>query len=96
MSAMAGTEPGPPFFAGFEKWVNTLPIKLASWAFKIGELGFRLRRDSGIIHGAATSLSCLLSASRYSTENGGRLPRFFRPPIEPYQKMGKLQQSSPP
>ena len=24
VSAMTGTEPGPPFFAGFEKWVNTL------------------------------------------------------------------------
>ena len=24
-------------------------------------------------------------------KNGGRLPRFFRPPNEPYQKMGKLQ-----
>ena len=44
---------------------------------EIGELGFRLRCDFGIIHGAATSLSCLLSASRYSTENGGRLPLFF-------------------
>ena len=60
---------------------------------EMGELGFRLRCDFGIIHGAATSLSCLLSASRYSTENGGRLPRFFRPPNESYQKMGKLQKS---
>ena len=24
-------------------------------------------------------------------KNGGRLPRFFRPPIEPCQKMGELQ-----
>jgi hypothetical protein len=61
---------------------------------EMGELGFRLRCDFGIIHGAATSLSCLLSASRYSTENGGRLPLFFHSPNEPYQKMGKLQQIS--
>jgi len=27
-------------------------------------------------------------------KNGGRLPRFFRPPIEPCQKMGKFQVSS--
>ena len=72
MSAMAGTEPGPPFFAGFEKWVNTLPMKWASWAFAFDAI-----------------FVCF--ASRYSTENGGRLPRFFRPPIESCQKMGETQ-----
>jgi hypothetical protein len=60
------------------------------FTYEMGELGFRLRCDFGIIHGAATSLSCLLSASRYSTENGGRLPLF----LPPNQKMGKLQHKS--
>ena len=57
----------------------------------MGELGFRLRCDFGIIHGAVTSLSCLFFQIGILPKNGGRLPRFFRLPIQPCQKMGKLQ-----
>jgi hypothetical protein len=60
-----------------------------------GELGFRFRGDCGIIHGAATSLSCLFFASRYSTEKRRAVAALFAAvsglPLGGSQKMGKLQ-----
>ena len=54
-----------------------------SWAFVF---------DAILVSFTARQTPCpVCFPSRYSTENGGLLPRFFRPPNEPYQKMGKLQ-----
>jgi hypothetical protein len=47
------------------------------FAHKMGELGFRFRRDSGIIHGAATSLSCLFCKSVFCRKTAGGCRAFF-------------------
>jgi hypothetical protein len=47
------------------------------FAHKMGELGFRFRRDSGIIHGAATSLSCLYFKSVFYRKTAGGCRAFF-------------------
>jgi hypothetical protein len=62
------------------------------FAHKICELGFRFRRDSGIIHGAATSLSCLFCKSVFYRKQRA-VAALFRQPIEHSQKMGKLQET---
>jgi hypothetical protein len=56
---------------GLEKWVNTLPMKFASWAFAF---------DAILVSFMARQPPCgLFFAIRYSTENGGRLPHFSPP-----------------
>jgi len=71
------------FRNGFEKWANTLPKKLASWAFAF---------DAILVSFTARQPPCLLILQiGILPKKGGRLPRFSTPPSEPNQKMGKLQ-----
>ena len=51
-----------------------------------GELGFRLRCNFGIVHGAATSL--FVFTSRYSTEKRRAVAALFYPAIRAKPKNG--------
>jgi hypothetical protein len=61
----------------------------------MGELGFRFRRDSGIIHGAATSLSCLYFKSVFYRKTAGGCCAFFARKSNLAQKWVNSRKDSP-
>ena len=72
---------------GFEKWVKTLPIKFASWAFAF---------DAILVPFTARLSFWLFVCNRYSAENcqkDAALFFVFWERVGRSQKMGKLQLS---
>ena len=67
------------FNLGFEKWVNTLSLKLASWGFAVDAIlvSFTMRQH----------LSCFISKVGILPKNGGMLLHFFYKAFDPDTKI---------